>query len=667
MKSRLLIALFLSLGTLGLAQQDRLLQIENALQPLVIEQPGLDETVSTSVSGVTLTEYIRALGINHSLNINVSEDLTDKLINNFSNAKVSDVLVFLCKEYQLDIEVIGGIISVTRYVPEIKPITFVPKIPLVYYNDTTDFLSLDLKVDSLDKVAREITKLSGRNVIIAPELAAKQVSVFIQNRPFADALDKMAFANGLTVEKDGNFFLLAEQVEETTAQAQRQKTETQSTPDPDSITCDKLDNGRLTISSQNAPIVDIIDFVAKVSGHHFFILTPPEGERTLFIENATFDEFLTYVFHGSDTSFDIQEDVYLIGNVKNDGIRTTELVQLNYRTIENVFGGSGGAQGGNFNNNNNVNGNQNQNRNRNNRFANDAGSFLSPDLEIKPFPELNAFIVSGSYPDVKLFKDYIHQIDQVVPVVMIEVIILDVNKNLLIQTGLNAGVGEGVTPDQTNGTITGPTGNPGVNLDLSQETLNSILGSFSGLGLANIGPVSNDFYVSIKALESNGVVKTRSTPQLSTLNSYTANLSIGRQEYYLETTTSINPSAAANIVTEQQIWQPLNADLSLDITPVVSGAGQVTLTITVNQSDFTERAGPNGPFGSVEREFSSSIRVKNGEMVLLGGLEDKTVNKTGSGIPFLARIPVIKWFFGNQERNKSESQLHIFIKPTIIY
>ena len=54
-------------------------------------------------------------------------------------------------------------------------------------------------------------------------------------------------------------------------------------------------------------------------------------------------------------------------------------------------------------------------------------------------------------------------------------------------------------------------------------------------------------------------------------------------------------------------------------------------------------------------------------MVLLGGLEEKATRESGSGVPFLSRIPVIKWFFSSRTKEKSRSKLNIFIKPTVIY
>ena len=93
----------------------------------------------------------------------------------------------------------------------------------------------------------------------------------------------------------------------------------------------------------------------------------------------------------------------------------------------------------------------------------------------------------------------------------------------------------------------------------------------------------------------------------------------------------------------------------------------VTLTISVEKSSFLGRAGENAPPGKATQKFESLVRVKNGEMILLGGLDELKREDSGSGTPLLSRIPVIKWFFSSRKKGKNNSKLHIFIKPTVIY
>jgi type IV pilus assembly protein PilQ len=90
------------------------------------------------------------------------------------------------------------------------------------------------------------------------------------------------------------------------------------------------------------------------------------------------------------------------------------------------------------------------------------------------------------------------------------------------------------------------------------------------------------------------------------------------------------------------------------------------MEIDVQQSDFTARISQFAPPGSVTRKFQSLIRVKNQEVIILGGLEEKKLSDSATGVPLLSRIPVLKWFFSGRSREDSKSKLTIFIKPIII-
>ena len=114
-------------------------------------------------------------------------------------------------------------------------------------------------------------------------------------------------------------------------------------------------------------------------------------------------------------------------------------------------------------------------------------------------------------------------------------------------------------------------------------------------------------------------------------------------------------------------YKPVEAEFKLEIRPIVAGNREVTLDILVEQSDFSERIEKNAPPGKVTRKFESLIRVKDMEMVLLGGLEEANEQDLRTGLPLISRIPIISWFTSSRSKSKSKSKLNIFIKPTIIY
>jgi type IV pilus assembly protein PilQ len=236
--------------------------------------------------------------------------------------------------------------------------------------------------------------------------------------------------------------------------------------------------------------------------------------------------------------------------------------------------------------------------------------------------------------------------------------IIDFNKSHVVKTGITAGKGQGQV--ESSGEIY-----PGVDFTLSSTGINDLIERFNGFGWVKIGKVTPDFYMTLQAMEDEGILKVRSTPKLSTINGHQAKMSIGNKEYYLEKESNLMGTQNPQLATRER-YRSVEAELKVEIRPVISGDNQITMNINVNQSDFTERINETAPPGQVTRAFQSTIRIKNQEMVLLGGLEEKRVNSSGKGIPLLTRIPILKWIFSNRNDQRSNGKLNIFIKPTII-
>ena len=227
-----------------------------------------------------------------------------------------------------------------------------------------------------------------------------------------------------------------------------------------------------------------------------------------------------------------------------------------------------------------------------------------------------------------------------------------------VQTGLKS------TP---NTSPTTETTAAGINLDLSTDAINNIISSINGLGLFNLGNVSPNFYMNIQALETDQRLKIKSTPKIATLNGEEATLSIGEQKYYLEVQNQFIPTGVNQTAVTSQTYKSVQADLQITIKPFVSEDEQISLTIDFIQATFTPGLGGTAPPGQISRSFNSIIRVRNDDMILLGGLEIESKNEAGDGVPGASRIPFLKWLFGTRKKEKSITKLHIFIRPHVTY
>ena len=621
--------------------QDRMLQIENRLKSMTTEVPGLEEQVQMSVSGVSIQEFMRGIADAHKLNISVDPAIQQNIVNNFANATVSDVLVFVCKEYDLDINFIGSILSIVKYIaPEPEVVVTPSKELKITYNSTSDQLTLDLKDDSLAAVAKAITQKSKKNVVLAAGVTPKMVNVYIENMPFDNALEKLGVANDLTITKteDGSYLVEKSGTvnDNVTAKKSNSKngrstnqnnSNTKRTAQSEDFIYEVKENGLIAVSGTDVSIEEVIKSIAEEMGIDYYFVSDIKEKTTVNVQATTFKDLVEKMFQGTELTYELDKGIYIIGERKTEGLRTTKVIQLQYRSVENV----------------------------NEHIPAD----IKKDVDVKEFLDLNSLILSGSEPRIVEIEQFIKEIDKIVPVVMIEVMIVDYSNKRTNELGLEAGLGD--APTTTSATIL-----PDPTANMSSTTINNLIESFNGYGILNLGKVTSNFYLNIKALETQGILRVKSTPKLATLNGHEATMSIGNTEYYVEQTTNTLANQTTQTI-NTRVYKSVNADLSITIKPFVSGDDQITLEVAVSQSDFTGKIEPGAPPGSVSRDFTSLIRVKDQEMILLGGLEEKSTSDSGRGIPFLSRIPVIKWFFSSRTKEKSKTKLNIFIKPTVIY
>lgn len=629
-KAAVIVLLILKTATLY-AQQDRYVIIENKLKELATTSPGLNEKVELSVNAATIQDFLRGLATTNNLNVSIDEGLNARVVNNFSNVTVADVILFLCKKYDLDVSFIGNIMSFTKYIdPPIKTPPYVSKKINIVYDNSNDLLTMDLANDSLSLVAKEITKISQKNVVFAPDLASKIVNGYIQKMSFSSALDKFAFANDLKISStNDNFYLIEKKdaISSSSGNGNNNNVTKQATNANQAIDL-KINNNLITMDVANQPIANVLSAVSTELKVNYFLFTDPKGNTSLNIKDATYNEFLNLLFTSTDYTFKNENNIYLIGDRSIEGLRATKVITLKYRTIDKVI------------------------------------DFIPAELkkgvEVKTFMDQNSLIVSGSQPRIAELEAFIRDIDRIVPVISIEVMIVDVNNSHTVESGIKAGLGE--KPATTGGSVF-----PELNLNLGAGSINSIISGINGLGIVNLGKVTPNFYMNLRLLEQNGDVKINSTPLLSTLNGNKATMSIGETRYYQENNTNVISTQSTTTV-QSKIYKPLQAEFSMSINPTVSGDEQITLEISVKQSSFTNQSsGEGSPFNSTSRDFQSLIRVKNQEMIMLGGLDNDTRNSSSTGVPVLSRIPIIRWFFSSRSKTKAKSKLTIFIKPTVIY
>jgi len=198
--------------------------------------------------------------------------------------------------------------------------------------------------------------------------------------------------------------------------------------------------------------------------------------------------------------------------------------------------------------------------------------------------------------------------------------------------------------------------------------LNRIFATGGNLfGIHNLGVLPNDFFFRIQALDQEGKVNIESRPEISTLNGHTASIQIGTTQYFILKTTTPIQSPQTVITQESQRFETIKANVSLKITPWVSSSGEVTAEIHPEFDTPVGAFNPNVPPTINSRVLDSTVRLKDGETIILGGLIQNSDTKNYNKIPILGDIPLIGKLFSNRSRNHSKSELIIFITPHVFF
>ncbi|MET3981636.1 type IV pilus assembly protein PilQ [Mucilaginibacter sp. UYP25] len=629
--------LLISLNAAG--QQDHVRSVESSLQQLLATVPGLNQKMQLTLSGISLPQYLSALSRAANLSISCDPQLNFPVNDTFNGVTAKEVLTFLARKYNLDITVIGTILYVTPYHdpallagPPVKELR-------INYTRFDNTLSLELNNDSLQAVAKKITLLSGKNVVVTAGMQQIIVTAFISSAPFDAAIEKLAFTNNIKVVKTNDGFYLFQPLEEneevyvngdkgTSTRKNFKSANQQGGSGSRSGLYSRLVNGQKLLSADavNASIADLVKQASQEANKNYSIYSELKGSITLHVSDVSYDSFLSLLLKSTDYTFHPENGIYLIGDRKLEGLRTFKMIHLEHRSIDTVAS----------------------------MIPND----WKRGVEIKEFRDQNSILLSGSGAQIDEIEALIHKMDVLVPVVLVEVTMIDIRKSRTLSTGISAGVSDSV---KTGGSVL-----PGLDYTFGSRSINDFLSRISGSTSLNLGRVVPNFYVRLRALEASDNINIRSVPKLASMNGHPALLSIGKKAYYRNTTQNVIPSLNNPSSIFTNVYQEVNADLAIAVNAIVSGDDQVTLKIKVNLSDFTSIPTDGSPPPQAISKFETSLRVHNEDTIVLGGIERSESSESGSGWPILSRIPILKWVFSSRSKSTAKVTTVLFIKSTIL-
>ncbi len=187
-------------------------------------------------------------------------------------------------------------------------------------------------------------------------------------------------------------------------------------------------------------------------------------------------------------------------------------------------------------------------------------------------------------------------------------------------------------------------------------------GGVLAIGAGGVDIVLSDI---MQAISEQGDVKVLSSPTISTLNNQKAIIRVGNQDVFFIT------GAVATQTTVTQTIQPMTIDVGiiLDVTPQIAEDGTIIMNIHPSITEKTgEKITPDGkttfPLLSV-RETDTTVKVKDGQTIIIAGLMQEKKEEAYTGFPVLQSVPLLGGLFRYRTETKRNSELVIMITPTL--
>jgi type IV pilus secretin PilQ/predicted competence protein len=279
---------------------------------------------------------------------------------------------------------------------------------------------------------------------------------------------------------------------------------------------------------------------------------------------------------------------------------------------------------------------------------------------IQAHDESNTLIITDTPSNVSVLRDLVAQLDVPEKQVMIEArmveLLLSAGRELGSQTSITHHDGSGNSPLDTGsdtggvleGIVSGLGGAAG-NPQLAFGSAFSILGNRYNLAVA------------LDGLERHQMVHTLANPKIITLNNQEANIEITRDIPYVESGQGPTQNSTVENVEFKQ------SSVKLNVLPVITNNGYVRMKLEPTQEIFSGFDTITGRIPIIDtRSAITNVIVKDEDTVVLGGLRQISAQDTKREYPWLAKSPVLGWFFKGDNKIHEKNDLMLFVTPHIV-
>lgn len=264
--------------------------------------------------------------------------------------------------------------------------------------------------------------------------------------------------------------------------------------------------------------------------------------------------------------------------------------------------------------------------------------------------EQNAVVVTAPQQMLDKIKADLEAVDVAPPQILLEAVAVEFNDSAELENFIQLLQGD------ITGVTTGEEGYYG--------TPEYTFRSDPRLGLlsyATIGELPNDWEASLRVLETDQKARIRAAPRLAVMNGHEASIFIGVRRFIKVEFISYGQ------VTEK--IQGVDVGVKLKVRPLTGGRGEITLTILpegTEVSNISELDPQTGLPVLSTRQTGTTVRVMDGETVMIGGLNQQQRDDRTTKLPILGDLPLIGNLFRSRTRSTTTSELAVFITPHVL-
>jgi MSHA type pilus biogenesis protein MshL len=307
------------------------------------------------------------------------------------------------------------------------------------------------------------------------------------------------------------------------------------------------------------------------------------------------------------------------------------------------------------------------------RAANGAGSYgdNQPQQSITVNRLTGTIMLTATRKNMEKAQWYLENVKKVLNrQVMIEARIIEVQLN----DGLNFGIDWSFLKNFTG---LGGTVNAGLGaLNLATTSFNSATAAAAAGSQFQLGISRGDFQALLTALKTQGDVKTLSNPKINVMNGHASILTVGRNTSYIAQVTSTTSTGATPITTFSVQTGSILSGMIIGIVPFISETGDISINITPITSNLVslqdKSVGSAGNQTTIAiptvdlREMTTTVKMRDGQIAILGGLISKQDSKNEEKIPVIGDLPYFGKFFTRINNSSTKSELVLMLRPHIV-